>query len=435
VRTLALVVLFAPPLAAQFDLQVLDANGARPAPAVLDLGQIYSGEAASARFQLRNTTAAPATLGTLTVAGVGFSLSGPALPVSVGAQASVEFTARFSATDVGSYSAVLRAENVSVLLTATVAPRLTYRVENMLLGASVDFGSVQRGSAARRRFTITNETAIILTVPAISVQGADFTIAGPPPSGLALQPAQGAEFAIDFTPGIAGTRQGTLTIGDRSYALIGTGVEPPLPKPLITIDLKQARSAQQGSLIIAFDQPAAVSGTGTVTLDFRGPADPTVALATGGRTAIFPIAPGDTGVTLRFQTGTTSGTITFKVQVGDASDQASVEIASAPAALTAVQGVRTGGGIEVRVTGYDNTRSAGQLSYTFFDAAGNPVSPGAIRVDASADFAKFFASSDAGGTFLLRAVFPVTGDPSQVTSFEVAVTNSVAATKSIRTAF
>ncbi|MEO8370698.1 MAG: hypothetical protein ABI806_16055, partial [Candidatus Solibacter sp.] len=83
---------------------------------------------------------------------------------------------------------------------------------------------------------------------------------------------------------------------------------------------------------------------------------------------------------------------------------------------------------------FDNTRSLGALSFTFFDAAGGVIAPGVIRADASADFARYFATSQAG-VFLLRLAFPVTGDTSGIAACEAALTNSAGATKTARTAF
>ena len=103
--------------------------------------------------------------------------------------------------------------------------------------------------------------------------------------------------------------------------------------------------------------------------------------------------------------------------------------------ITSVQGVRSAAGVEVQVTGFDNTRTAGPLTFTFFDAAGNAIAPGAINADATASFASYFQSSGLGGVFLLTAVFPVTGDPSQVGAFQVQIANSAGTAQTARTAF
>jgi hypothetical protein len=435
---LLLALLLAPAARAQFNLFLVEGSAERAAPPVYDFGSLYADESATVHFRLRNTSSAPATVNVLAVAGVGFTLTSPVLPVGLAAQGAVDFSVAFHAADTGAYSASLHSEGIAVLLTATVAQRLTYRVDpgpGTPLSGPVDFGSIVRGSGATRRITILNETTLVLTVPAISVQGADFALMGAAPSGQALAPGQGGEFTIVFTPQATGVRQGSLTLGDRSYPLLGTGIDPPLPKPSVSLDLKQAASAQQGALIVRFDAPAQTSGTGTATLDFSGSTDTAIAFASGGRSATFPIAPGDVQAVLPFQTGTTAGVLTFTAQVGGASDQQSVTIAAVPPGISNTQGVRSAGAVEIRITGFDNTRSLGALAFTFYDAAGNPIAPGAVRTDATADFAKYFAASDLGGVFLLRAVFPVTGDATQVASCEATLANSAGSAKTQRTTF
>jgi hypothetical protein len=434
-----LALVLAPAAHAQFDLSLLVGGVEQAAPAVYDFGSLYADESAVARFRLRNTSSDAATVNVLTVAGVGFALTSPtALPVGLAPQGAIDFGVSFSATDTGAYSAALRSDGIAILLTATVAPRLTYRVDppsGTAFPGPLDFGTVVRGAAAQRRITIQNETALVLIVPAISVQGADFALLGTVPSGQALEPRQGGEFTIVFTPHSAGALQGSLTLGDRSYPLLGTGTDPPLPKPTVLLDLNQASSAQQGALIVRFDAPAQTSGTGTATLDFQGPADSAIAFAAGGRSVAFPIAPGDLQAVLPFQTGTSAGVITFTAQIGGVSGQQSVTIAAAPPGIGTAQAVRSAGTLAVSITGFDNTRSLGPLSFTFYDADGNPIAPGAIRTDATADFAGYFAGSSLGGVFLLRAEFPVTGNAAVVASCEATLTNSAGSTKTQRTSF
>ena len=93
------------------------------------------------------------------------------------------------------------------------------------------------------------------------------------------------------------------------------------------------------------------------------------------------------------------------------------------------------GSVELRLTGFDNTRTLSQLTFTFYDAAGNAIGPGAITSDVTKDFAQYFKTSDAGGVFLLRAVFPVTGDASRVAAFEASLANSIGLAKTARTVF
>ena len=424
-RIALLAIAFVPAAHAQFELAL--ASGA-PVPPVYDLGQYYVGETAAAHFRLRNSSAAPATLTTLTVAGVGFTLTAPAMPVGLAPQGAVDLTVNFRSGETGSYSAAFLADGISVLLTARVIPGLTYRVDSgggpvpLIPPAMLDFGSVVRGGVAQRRITVRNETSAILIVPGISIQGIGFSLAAPAPSGQTLQPQQGGEFSVVFHPVTAdGTHQGVLTIGDRSYPLLGVSAEPPLPRPSLAIDLPTVASAQQGTLVIRFDAPAQTTGTGTATLDFRGP-DAAIAFAAGGRSTNFAVAPGDTQAVLPFQTGTTAGVLTFTVQIGQAVDQQSVTIPAAAVAIGSAQGLRLSGAIEIRVTGFDNTRTLGALGFTFYDTAGKAIA--SVSSDATGDFARFFAGSDLGGQFLLRAVFPVSGDASLAAACDVSLTSS-----------
>jgi len=452
-RAVLLAAGLVPSASAQFTLTAIVDNAERQVLGVYDLGTVSAGDPAAARFRLRNSSNAPASLTLLAVAGAGFSLAAaPSLPMSLAAQATVDFTVNFRAGDTGNYSAVLRSDGISALLTIAVAPSLTYEVETAVgkqaLGAAlVDFGPVEVGQTKAVHFYVENRTTQALLVPAISLAGADFTFAvvGFANNRVTLQPGEAIGFDIQFQPAAAGTRSGVLTINSRNYTLAGTGISPPLPKPRIQIDLPQTGSAQQGSIAINLDGPARTSGGGTLTLDFAavspGASDAAIAFASGGRTASFAFQPGDTqgrfgGQTaVLFQTGTTAGTLTVAAQLGDATDRQPVTIAPAPVWISVAAAARSAGSIEIQITGYDNTRTAGQLSFTFFDAGGNVIAPGTLRADGTAAFAKFFPGSDLGGTFLLRALFPVTGDSSAVASFSAEITNSAGATATPKTKF
>jgi hypothetical protein len=454
-QSLLLATALVPAARAQFGLFVVDGAVERPAPSVYDFGTVYSGETASARFRIRNTSAAAATVSQFAVAGVGFTVAnGPALPVSVAPQAAIDFTVAFQASGTGTYSAALRSDGISALLVATVAPRLTYAVNTgsglQPLGASpVNFGTVERGSTAVLHFTIVNQTALPLTVPAISVAGDYFAVAAPPPGGILLGTQQTSGFEVQFSPGDDGTFTGSLTIGDRTYLLTGNGVEPPLPRPVLRIDLPQGVGAQQGSVAVMMDAPSRATGTGVLTLEFEpdpaiAPAaggDPAIAFANGTQSISFTVWPGDTQgrfgslASEPFQAGTTAGTLTFTVVLGGVKVQQSVTVAPAAVAVSSVQASRSTGSIQVQVTGFDNTRTAGPLAFTFFDAGGNPIAPGTIHADGTAAFASFFSSSGLGGVFALKAVFPITGNADQIVAVETEFINSAGTAQSPRTNF
>jgi hypothetical protein len=377
----------------------------------------------------------------LGVDGSGFSLRGaPPLPVRLESQAFLDFSVVFQAANPGSYSAALHSDGISLLVTATVQQSLTYSVDSVPLGASpIVFGPVERLTSVTRHVRIENLAGPVLTVPAISVRGGAFRLASVLPSGIALQAREIAGFDIQFLPAASGTSEGTLVIGDRTFTLAGSAFDPPVPQPSLAVTLDQARSARQGTIAVQLDSPARTSGAGTLTLEFQPSAsnatDPAIAFGTGSRTLPFTFSPGDTQpLTAVFQTGTTAGTLVFTVSLGGVSSRQTITIPLAPVTIAAVQSVRSATGVELRVTGFDNTRAAGAITYTFFDSIGNMIAPGAIQVDSTSDFTRFFQSSDAGGKFQLRAEFPVTGDPARIASFEITFTSPAGPTTSARTA-
>jgi hypothetical protein len=432
-RLLLGLLAFAPTLWAQFDLYLVKETIEAPAPQVLDFAGNYPGEAVTIRFRLRNTSAQSASLTVLAVDGTGFSISGgPLLPVDLAAQSAVDFAVTFQALNVGSYSAALRANGVSTLLTASVLAGLTPEIDS---GGSVQplgpivFEAVELGGSATRTIVLENLTAQALLVPPVSVHGTAFVVAASP-AGTLLQPRQSVRFDVGFQPPAAGTYAGFLAIGDRSYALSGTSFSPALPKPAVTV--------KPGEVAVQFDAPARVAGSGVLSLEFQplsaGATDPAIAFPSGARTFEFAFAAGETGTSaIPFQTGSTAGTVAFTVSLGGASARGNLVIPAAPVTIISAEGVRSASSLETRVAGIDNTRTAGQLVYTFFDAGGATLS--VVTVDASTDFARYFQDSDAGGNFLLRSVFPVTGDASRVAAYELSLTNSAGTVRTARASF
>jgi hypothetical protein len=192
--------------------------------------------------------------------------------------------------------------------------------------------------------------------------------------------------------------------------------------------------------MVMLDAPAPRAASGTVTLDFQpkpaGASDPAIMFSSGARTASFMCDAGATSCrfgdqqSALFQTGTTAGILTFAARFGSmASDLKTVTILAEPVSLISAQGSRSVDRLEVRITGFDNARTAGPLAFTFLDAAGNPIAPGNIRVDAGAAFQQLYRTSGAGGAF------PVTGDASQIAAFEASIANSEGVAASTRTKF
>ena len=450
-RALAWLLLAPCTLLGQLRLYLVEAEAERLIVGTHDLGALEIGQRREVSFRVRNVGLLPAPLETLSVSGTAFSLGGPAPPPRVlDPGFALYFSVRFEPALPGQYSAFLSLNSQTVLLRAVAVPAPVLCLERdgacSLLdpATSIDFGPVARGSTSLRRFWLANPSndrlAVTLTVLWSSFKG---------PLGLdsplSLAPAQTVAFDVIFEPQTVGADTGWLKINQRSFRLQGTGLSS-FPKLLLWFDPPEVASGRTLWLTVRLTAPAPEDCRGVAGLDFRSylpsqPDDPAIAFLAGGtsRWETLEVSQGED--TARFgsergvwlQTGTTAGRIGITVKLCGQEAWAGLEPKPAPVVIDSLKVTRANGNLEVSLTGFDNTRSASQVAFSFFDPAGQLVAPGRIALDAAAEFQNFYESSKLGGTFTLRAAFPVTGDASAIAAVEVEITNSVGVTRSERT--
>jgi Abnormal spindle-like microcephaly-assoc'd, ASPM-SPD-2-Hydin len=448
VKTRLLLTLALLPLSALAQIQVFEYNGSTETPVngIYDVGSAATGDTIATRFRVRNTGVTPATLQTLSLAGTGFQITAaPSLPYIIAPGSEAEFDVSFAPTTLGTYSAFVIVNTLNITLQGhcVAAAALTVAGSNTPLaaGATIQFGSVTVGQSALQTFALSNPSSTALTVQSISVTGTGFS----GPSGIAtpvsIPPGQSVSFGVTFQPPAGQADQGMLSIDGRAFNLTGLGLTPSLATlPAITMNLASTAgaSAQQNSLSISLGAPSQVSGSGTVTMTFVPSVtgvtdDPTVQFLTGKlRLATVNFTQGSSVGTfngqssIAFSTGATAGTITFSLTLdGQSQTQiSSLTIAPAPIYLDTANGLREDGALAISLTGFDNTYSASQMTFTFYDLTGAVVQPGAIPVSAGSAFQQYFATTQVGGMFALLATFPVTGDTTQIGSFTMQMTNS-----------
>jgi hypothetical protein len=387
----------------------------------------------------------------LSIAGLGFRITtAPSLPYTIAPGAEAEFRTSFAPTAIGTYSAFLQVNTINMTLHGSVTPSAALTVGTsapIAAGAAIDFGSVQRGNSRLQILTLTNPNNAAITVNTLAVTGAGFRgpIGATAPSPI--PPGQSISFQIAFEPQAGQAAQGTLTVDQRSFVLTGQGLDPPLPTTSMQFGTAAGASAQQNNISIPLATPSQVSGTGTLTMQFQSSVpgvsdDPAVQFLSGPkRAATVTISAGDTlakfgtQTSIPFQTGSTAGTILFTLSLPSATQQSSLTIAPSAPRVDTAGAVRRVGNLDISLIGIDNTYSASQLAFTFYDKNGITIQPGAIRVDATSDFRLYFAASQVGGQFALLATFPVSGDVNTVAGFDVQITNTAGATKTQKITF
>jgi hypothetical protein len=289
-------------------------------------------------------------------------------------------------------------------------------------------------------FTVANPATSYndVSVPQLTVTGVGFKFAAAPTVPANIAPGESISFQVVFMPATTGTYTGTLAIGSRQFSLTGKGITSAVPAPSFQLSENPLTSQKQVTLSIQLASASTVSAIGELTMSFAPSInnvtdDPAICfLATSGRKLQVSVAAGDQTATyqgasaLTFQTGSTTGTITFTLSFPNGAPLVqSYTIAPQQVQITSVTAVRSNPNLIVTLTGFDNTYSVGKLSFTFSDASGKVITASPIAVDASAQFSSyFFTNNQAGGAFAMQATFPVTGDITQIGSFSAQITNS-----------
>ncbi len=314
---------------------------------------------------------------------------------------------------------------------------------------AIQFDQLVAGGATSSifNFLITNPATSYdaVAVSPLKVSGAGFGMAGAPAAPISIAPGTSITFTLTFAAAATGTYTGSLAIGTRQFTLQGLTVISPFPSFSFQLSAQPLTSQQQATLTIQFASPSGFAATGTLTMTFVPSVanvtnDPAVAfLATNGRQLSVNLAVGAQTATyngqsaIAFQTGTTAGTLTFKLDfVNTPSYTQDFLITPATIHVTSATAVRQSPNLVVTINGYDNTYSAGQLSFTFYDVSGKLIAP--VAVNAATSFQQyFFTNNSAGGAFALQASFPVQGDVTQVGSVSVGLTNSQGQTNTTQT--
>ena len=384
---------------------------------------------------------------------------GGAFPASLAGNASATFVVTFApgqtgltpATflDVGTNSYTLT--GAGIIVADIDALQIAYvdatGIRTLPQAASpIQFGQLLAGGGATAalNFTVTNPTISFnaVTLPNLTVTGAGFGISGAPTLPASIAPGQAITFRLLFAPTTAGTFTGALSIGSRQFVLRGQSILSPLPALSMRVTPTSLTSQQQANVVLGLASTSPFTALGTLTMAFT----PAVANVTDDSAVLFTSTNGrnlsvsfpvgsQTAVDNKaqspfiFQTGTTAGAIALTATfVNTTPYTQSFTIPPAAVQITSGSALRQSPNLVVTLNGYDNTYSAGQLSFTFYDVSGSLIQP-PIQYSASSQFHQyFFTNNKNGGAFSLQAIFPVTGDVTKIGSVAITLTNSAGQT-------
>jgi hypothetical protein len=411
---LALALLLAPGLSAQLQYFVVSGTTEQLLAETYSVGTVTVGDFLDTAFRVRNPT--DATLrAVMNVAGAGFNFSSlPAWPPDVPAGGSLDFVVRFQPQTAGLYSAYLNINGVRVsILLGEAAQGITLTVVggggigDLSAGDTIQFGGVPVGESVRKQFELRNPTGRALAVNTLAVAGEAFRGPVGLQAPLTLEAQQRATFEVAFEPKAAGIAAGSLQFDQRSFPLEGIGIVPDYPKPQILIEPQTLSGGQQARVSVRLESASRYTGSGELSIDLRP------AVGTGSNQAAA-----------EFQTGTTAGTLVLTARLGKHTVEQTAVIPPAAVVVDSTSVLRSASGLEVKLTGFDTSRTASRVAFTFFDRDWNVIAPGTIGVEVAPAFRQYFDTAGMGGMFLLRAVFPVTGNALKVVAVQTEFTNS-----------
>ena len=201
-------------------------------PASAAFGNVAVGLANTQALTVKNPGTANLSVTQASLAGAGFALSGPSLPLTVLPGGSAVFTVSFKPPSAIAYSGSLTFVSNTPnwpLVVALSGHGISQTLQLTASPSSLGFGGVALGAKASQSVTLSNTGNSSVSVSRIGVSGAAFSF-----SGLALPvtlaAGQSASFAITFAPTAAGSVSGSATVASNAanspatIPLSGSGV-------------------------------------------------------------------------------------------------------------------------------------------------------------------------------------------------------------------
>lgn len=198
------------------------------APTSLSFGQVAVGASTTLPLVLTNTASWKVTLSALQAVGVGFSVSGPALPFVLNPGQSVSLSVAFApqAPVVSGGSVFVSGPQLNIPLSGTG----TATGQLGINPASLSFGSVDVGSSSTQPASLT-ATGGSVTINSASSSNSQYSIAGAT-FPLTINAGQSLSLNVVFAPTKSGTDNGTLTFNSTASnsqsteSLTGSGIIP-----------------------------------------------------------------------------------------------------------------------------------------------------------------------------------------------------------------
>lgn len=308
-------------------------------PSSVSFGNVAVGQSTTKTVTLTNTGTEALSVSGISVAGTGFTASGPHLPISLAAGQSTSISAVFKPAagdaDTGTITVISNAAGSPSLIalsgTGMTAAALTATPN------SIAFGSVAVGSEATQTIHLENTGSEAAAISKLAISGTGVSVSGmTAPATLAA--GQTANLTVTYKPVAAGTLTASLSIASNATnpsMLIGINATATLSTLSAT-----PGSVSFGNVVVGSNTTQTIRlqniGTSQVTISSIAPSVSSIAIS--GVTLPVNLAPGTSATLTAAYKPTAAGSVAGKITVtSNAVGSPTIVDLSATAAAATVQ--------------------------------------------------------------------------------------------------
>ena len=183
-------------------------------PSTAGFGNVSTGTSNSQTISLTNNGTASLVISHASVTGTGFSITGLSAPITIPAGSNTTFNVVFAPGAAGAVTGSISLTSNAPNSPYTIALSGTGLAGTQLLSfstSSLSFGSVNVGSDSDLSSSLTNTGNSSVTISAVNVTGAVFTVSGVS-SGETLAAGQSIPVTVQFAPTTGGAVSGSVTL-------------------------------------------------------------------------------------------------------------------------------------------------------------------------------------------------------------------------------
>lgn len=201
-------------------------------PSSANFGSVAVGSTNSQTIQIGNTGNSVLTITQGSVTGSGFSATGLTLPLSINPGQTSTFNAQYQPSAAGSASGSITIVSNAATSPSVLALTGTGATATQFLSLStntVSFGNVATGASSALPVTVVNTGNSNVQISKIAASGAGYSLSGAS-APVTLTPSQQMTFSVIFSPAVAGSVSGSVTITSNAtgspstISLSGSGV-------------------------------------------------------------------------------------------------------------------------------------------------------------------------------------------------------------------